>query len=218
MNLLHNSRRPDFRTPFGAVVVGTAVRLSLHVEDADAHALEARVRIWVDGEGERFVPMDATDGATLSATIDCAEQELVWYSFHVKDAAGRMHYVGAHQGRTGGLSVTYDYPEVPSFQITVYRHRAQRPAWYEHGIVYQIFPDRYRRDPGWRERCEAALAKDRRGPGKRIVEDWNTPPVYERDETGAIRTWDFYGGSLEGIRLDLDRLQEMGVTLSLIHI
>ena len=149
MNLLHNSRRPDFRTPFGAVVVGTAVRLSLHVEDADAHALEARVRIWVDGEGERFVPMDATDGATLSATIDCAEQELVWYSFHVKDTAGRMHYVGAHQGRTGGLSVTYDYPEVPSFQITVYRHRAQRPAWYEHGIVYQIFPDRYRRDPGW---------------------------------------------------------------------
>ena len=212
MNLLHNSRRPDFRTPFGAVVVGTAVRLALHVEDADAHALEARVRIWVDGEGERFVPMDATDDATLSATIDCAEQELVWYSFHVKDTAGRMHYVGARQGRTGGLSVTYDYPEVPSFQITVYRHRAQRPSWYEHGIVYQIFPDRYRRDPGWRERCEAALARDRRGPGKRIVEDWNTPPVYERDETGAIRTWDFYGGSLEGIRLDLDRLQEMGVT------
>lgn len=212
MNLLHNSRRPEFRTPFGAVVVGTTVHLSLRVEDADARDLEAHVRIWVDGAGETLVPMRATSPSTLSADVACAEQQLIWYSFHVKAPSGAMSYVGAREGRTGGVSATYGYAEVPSFQITVYRHRAVRPAWYEHGIVYQIFPDRYRRDPNWRARCEEALAAGRRGPGKKLVEDWNTPPVYERDETGAIRTWDFYGGSLEGIRLDLDRLQEMGVT------
>ena len=48
--------------------------------------------------------------------------------------------LGAPQGRTGGEGVMYDYVEVPSFQISVYEHRATRPSWYERGMVYQIFP------------------------------------------------------------------------------
>ena len=64
-----------------------------------------------------------------------------------------------------------------------------------------------------------AGARDRRGEspgqvdvykrqGKHLVMDWDKPPVYERNEDKSIKSWDFYGGSLEGIRQDL----------SLIHI
>ena len=42
--------------------------------------------------------------------------------------------------------------------------------------------------------------------------DWDKPPVYERNEDKSIKSWDFYGGSLEGIRQDLPRLHAMGVT------
>ena len=136
---------------------------------------------------------------------------IVWYSFVVRTSDLELR-CGAAQGRTGGEGVTYDYAEVPSFQITVYRHRETRPTWYEHGMVYQIFPDRYRRDPQWRERCEKALAEPHNGIPRRIVEDWNEPPVYERAEDGSIASWDMYGGSLKGITGDLDRLAEMGVT------
>ena len=62
-------------------------------------------------------------------------------------------YLGAPEGRTGGEGATYTYPECPSFQLTVYKHRAIRPSWYERGMVYQIFPDRYRRDAAWRTRA-----------------------------------------------------------------
>ena len=40
---------------------------------------------------------------------------------------------GAPQGHTGGEGVTYDYENVPSFQITVYVPRTTRPTWYERG-------------------------------------------------------------------------------------
>ena len=79
-------------------------------------------------------------------------------------------------------------------------------------MVYQIFPDRYRRDAKWRERAQAVVAKPRKGPGKHLVERWEEPPVYDRNEDKSIRSWDFYGGSLEGIREDLPRLKGMGIT------
>ena len=70
----------------------------------------------------------------------------MWYSFICNIEGQPEVRLGAPQGRTGGEGVTYDYAEVPSFQITVYKHRANRPTWYERGMVYQIFPDRYARD------------------------------------------------------------------------
>lgn len=102
---------------------------------------------------------------------------------------------------------------MPSFQITVYKHREVRPEWYERGMVYQIFPDRYARDEHWRERTLAEVEKPRNGIQRRMVEDWNEPPVYERAEDGSIKTWDFYGGSLKGIQEDLPRIAELGFTV-----
>ncbi len=213
MRLFHNSRRSEYRVPFGAVVAGTTVHLTLRVEDADARFLKGEVRTWVDDRGEELIPMTLGESNTLVATIDCSEPCILWYSFRVTCTDGSMLMVGARDGATGGESVTYtDRTDVPSFQITVYKHRKTRPAWYERGIVYQIFPDRYARDEHWLERAQAVVDKPRKGPGKHLVMDWDKPPVYERNEDKSIKSWDFYGGSLEGIRQDLPRLHAMGVT------
>lgn len=213
MNLIHNSRRPEFRVPYGAVVVGTTVHLSLRVEDADASFLTGEVRTWIDDRGEGLIPMELGENNTLIADIPCPETCILWYSFRVTCTDGSQILVGARDGATGGEGVMYtDRQDVPSFQITVYRHRDIRPSWYERGIVYQIFPDRYRRDEKWLERAQAVVDEPRRGPGKHLVMDWAKPPVYDRNEDMSIRSWDFYGGSLEGIREDLPRLKSMGVT------
>ena len=212
LKLLHNSRKTDYRVPFGAVVVGTTVTLTLGVEDADAAFLQAQVRLWVDGKGETFVPMQPGANNTLTAHIACDTAEIIWYSFVVALSDGRCIHVGARQGTVGGEGVMYDHDNVPSFQLTVYKHRQTRPSWYENGIVYQIFPDRYARDASWRERTQREVSKPRRGPQKRLVENWDEPPVYDRNEDGSIKNWDFYGGSLEGIRQDLPRLHSLGIT------
>lgn len=212
MRLIHNSRLPQFRTPFGAVTTGTTVALSVILEDADPNQATLTLRTWVDEVGETLIPMEHEGDGIFTGELKCTEPCLVWYSFICNIEGQPEVRLGAPQGRTGGEGVTYDYAEVPSFQITVYKHRENRPTWYERGMVYQIFPDRYARDEHWRERTIAQLEKPRKGIQRRMVEDWNEPPVYERAEDGSIKTWDFYGGSLKGIQEDLPRIAELGFT------
>ena len=213
MKLRHNSRLPQFRSPFGAVQTGTDVNLSLEVYKEDAAGIECALRTWIDGVGEQLYPMQAGSDGMYTVTVSWTDPSIVWYSFIVRTMDGFEQRVGAPEGHVGGESVTYyDRVDVPSFQITVYRHRATRPSWYERGIVYQIFPDRFARDEDWKQRALERMAHPRRGCEQHIVQDWDTPPVYDRDETGAIRSWDFYGGSLRGIEEHLPYIAEMGVT------
>ena len=214
MRIIHNSRDAQYRYPFGAVEVGKSVSLSLRLEDCDAQNATCSLRTWIDGTGEAILPMERNedDPAVFTVELPCPETCIVWYSFIVQSGDGEEWRCGAPQGRTGGEGVTYDYAEVPSFQITVYRHRDIRPRWYENGMVYQIFPDRYARDEHWRERTEPEVEKPRRGIKRRLVEDWSEPPVYQRAEDNSIACWDFYGGSLKGIEEDLPRLHELGFT------
>ena len=213
MKLRHNSRLPQFRSPFGAVQTGTDVNLSLEVYKEDAAGIECALRTWIDGVGEQLYPMQAGSDGMYTATVSWTDPSIVWYSFIVRTMDGFEQRVGAPEGHVGGEGVTYfDRVDVPSFQITVYRHRATRPSWYERGIVYQIFPDRFARDEDWKQRALERMAHPRRGCEQHIVQDWDTPPVYDRDETGAIRSWDFYGGSLRGIEEHLPYIAEMGVT------
>ena len=215
MRLIHNSRLPQSRSPFGAVEKGTDVTLSVLVEDAEPRTISIDLRVWIDGKGETIIPLRHEADGIFTVTLPCPEPALLWYRFNVTatfEDSTRTLYLGAPEGRTGGEGATYTYPECPSFQLTVYKHRAIRPSWYERGMVYQIFPDRYRRDAAWRERCERVIEQPKAGIPRRIVEDWDEPPCYERAEDGSIASWDFYGGSLKGITADLDRLAEMGIT------
>ena len=157
MRLIHNSRLPQFRTPFGAVTTGTTLSLSVILEDADPAQATLTLRTWVDEIGESLYPMTHEGDGIFTAELECAEPSLIWYSFICNIEGQPEVRLGAPQGRTGGEGVTYNYAEVPSFQITVYKHRENRPIWYARGMVYQIFPDRYARDEHWRERTMAQL-------------------------------------------------------------
>lgn len=215
MKFLHNSRLLQFRTPFGAVEAGCDVHLSVIAEEVDPSAIDIDLRLWVDGAGETLIPMVHEGDGIFAVTLPCPEPKLIWYRFNVRqttDGIETLRYLGAPEGRTGGQAMLYEYEECPSFQITVYRHRATRPSWYERGMVYQIFPDRYRRDPDWKRRCTEALKHQHKGIPRNLIEDWDEPPSYKRAEDGSILEWDMYGGSLKGITADLDRLQELGIT------
>lgn len=212
MTIRHNSRSALFRSPFGAVPCNTAVRLSCQVDSCQAQETTCTLRIWVDGEGETLVAMDRGENGLFSTTFTRDEPAIVWYSFIICQADGTEVRIGAPAGAQGGEGVVYSYTEVPSFQLTVYQPRRQRPAWYENGIAYQIFPDRFARDAAWRERTAAECAKPRRGSTKHLIEDWSTPPTHSRNPDGSITSWDFYGGSLKGIEEKLPHLSEMGIT------
>ena len=214
MRALHDSRSQSYRLPYGAVPAGGAVRLVLDAWDV-AEDVNCELRTWSDGIGEGLVAMgrEEVDGhARFACELGVDEPRIVWYGFRLTQADGTTHWYGAADGRVGGVGELRDGGEGPSFQITVYEPRQTKPDWYRGGIVYQVFPDRFQRGTEWRDRVADSLGTPRRGPGRALVEDWDTPPSYARDEQGRVTRWDFYGGTLSGIRERLDYLRDLGVT------
>ena len=212
MDARHNTRDASFRAPFGAVRLGETVNLAVEVWDNPRATCTCR--IWVDGEGEHLYPMKpqpSGDHLRFTCSITCDEQVVFWYYFIIEEPHGQTVYLGAQTGAVGGEGVLCDHMP-PSFQITCYKPRTVQPTWYNQGIVYQIFPDRYRRGPHWREQAEKAMELHKNGPARAIQDDWYKPAYYDRGEDGSVLAWEFYGGTLLGIAEDLPRLQEMGVT------
>lgn len=175
----------------------------------------ATLRVWTDGRGEELLPMEGAcegDHVHYSVSYTPAQTGVVWYSFDLAASDGATWRYGAREGWTTGEG-DFAYGDPPSFQLTVYVPRQTQPDWYKNGIVYQVFPDRFARGADWRERAEKALAAHREGPARVLVEDWDTPPAYKKSEDGDILEWDFYGGTLRGVREKLDYLADLGVTV-----
>lgn len=175
----------------------------------------ATLRVWTDERGEELLPMEGAcedDHVHYSVSYTPAQTGVVWYSFDLAASDGATWRYGAREGWTTGEG-DFAYGNPPSFQLTVYAPRQTQPDWYKNGIVYQVFPDRFARGADWRERAEKALAAHREGPARVLVEDWDTPPTYRKSEDGDILEWDFYGGTLRGVREKLDYLADLGVTV-----
>ena len=175
----------------------------------------ATLRVWTDERGEELLPMEGAcedDHVHYSVSYTPAQTGVVWYSFDLAASDGATWRYGAREGWTTGEG-DFAYGNPPSFQLTVYVPRQTQPDWYKNGIVYQVFPDRFARGADWRERAEKALAAHREGPARVLVEDWDTPPAYKKSEDGDILEWDFYGGTLRGVREKLDYLAGLGVTV-----
>ncbi len=214
MSAYHNSRNHIYREPFGAAAVGTDIKVA--IDFRNELPAEVVLRIWTDGVGETRIPMSISkrEGIyTATGIYTAKEPSLNWYRFEIVYADGRKAYYGAKEGRQGGEGQLYPADrDCPSYQISAYKPR-KVPEWYSHGLVYQIFPDRFAREEGVTdEELESRLRGHEHGPKRRIV-DWNTPVRYERNLDHSIAAWDFYGGSLKGIREKLGYLRDLGVSV-----
>ena len=214
MRARHVTSESEYRTPFGAVQLGGTVSLSIDVWGDDV--VFCTLRVWTDAHGEELIEMHGSrngDCLRFSASYKPAETGVVWYSFDIEARDGSVWRYGVREGWTTGEGA-FAYGDPPSFQITVFSPRARQPRWYREGIVYQIFPDRFARGEDWEARAADSLAIRRKGgPDRAVLEDWDTPPSYARTEDGRVARWDFYGGTLEGIREKLGYLEDLGVTV-----
>ena len=69
-------------------------------------------------------------------------------------------------------------------------------------VFYQIFPDRF---------CEGIENKPMPFPDRLYQADKHAEPFWQPNETGGHLNEDYFGGDLEGIRIKLPYLREMGV-------
>ena len=118
---------------------------------------------------------------------------LYWYYFRM-DGVPYEHYIGMNGSKKAGLY----YQNVVPFQLSVYKKQYETPNWLNKGVMYQIFVDRF---------ChvgKTVVTEDK------ILRNWGEQPYY-REEDGAVRNRDFFGGNLQGIISKLPYLAELNV-------
>ena len=202
MELYHNSRKQEYRSPYGAVPAGTTVKISLDI--AEENPGQVYLRLWTGKE--TLIPMVREANGRYRAELSAPETPgLVWYYFRVDTPNGMVFY-----GKdTGGTGICTDQPE--SWQITVYRSQTL-PEWYRNAVVYQIFPDRFSRGEDWLQCQEnAAHPEGWRGTRRMVMQSWDDTPFYCRDENLRVTRWPFFGGNLRGIEQKLPYLKSLGV-------
>ena len=103
------------------------------------------------------------------------------------------------------------YNDSRSFQITVYDPAFSVPAWIQRGVVYQIFPDRFRDGNAANNPANGRFSYNRAGGAivRSNQSDWNYTVCDPRSTyTPACANYygdNFYGGDLQGI---IDKIED----------
>lgn len=201
----HHSRYLSFRRPQGAVACGTKVHMEAEIGgDASPHV---QLRLYSQFGVESFFDLAVSNGRAAGdipmPTVPC----LIWYYFIIRTSDGHKYFYGADSGE-GKLE-----PNEPrAYQITVYDGAFTTPQSWREGMIYQIFPDRFRRS-SWEDFRARAQYHMEKGRFLRIHDRWDEDVCYT-PAPGAdeYEPNDFFGGDINGIREKLGYLAGLGVT------
>ncbi|MGI6005707.1 MAG: glycoside hydrolase family 13 protein [Christensenellales bacterium] len=205
-SLYHHSHNKVFRSPFGAVPEGTAVRLRLGLHPH--HGVHSpRLLIWHGGE-KKALEMSETGHffnqyALYEAVLTPQEPGHFWYGFCAWAQDGHTLYWGDNPGHLGGEGWMYHQDDFPAYLLTVYKKDFRVPDWFKGGIMYQIFPDRF-------YKSESAHCPEK----PRMHENWDEDVAFTPLEGQShYCADDFFGGNLKGIEEKLPYLADLGVSI-----
>lgn len=195
------------RTPFGAFAWGEAITLCAEVPrtfGAEAVVL----RFAPDGEETRDIPFSfvATDFLTdrYETVLDTAALcdgtgGLFWYELLLVRGADTLF-----SNSTDNVHFTLSPHNGTRFRLLVYAPEFHPPAWLAGATMYHVFVDRFCRD------ANAPPVK----PGAKLNPDWRHGiPEFAAKNGDPLENRTFFGGTLDGVTEQLDRLREYGVTV-----
>ncbi len=218
----HYTRGTLYHDPFGPATTGATLTLRLRTYRGDVTGVT--LRTWDDLAAPSEISYTMHLSSAISDPLGLYDYwevglsapghgTLLWYKFRVEDSPDVDWY--EDDGALNGWGHMVDDPTwAGSFRQVVYEADYSTPDWLQNGIVYQIYPDRFR-NGDW--------SNDPISGTGFIYEDtiithsvWNEPPVDPRDPAGPFyQRWsaDFFGGDLQGIIDELDYLHDLGVTV-----
>lgn len=215
--LLHDSFSADYRNPPGAISNAPGA-VTLRVRACRGDLTGADLRVWDDRSNtETLYPMvvgpevvDPTHGEVTFWSYDLpapADPTILYYTFRLVDGSKTVYYRDDDPKFSGGGFGTptddQGAAEMNSYQLTVYDQNFVTPDWMQKGIVYQVFPDRFR--DGNSANSPAAGRFYYNQPGGTIARSFSTPwntLICDPRSAGACQNKygeNFYGGDLAGI-------------------
>lgn len=205
IQIFHDSHNLELRNPFGAVSIGTKVRIRLwtskrclsYINLINFYNNQIEVQMNELGWNEH---VNNWVYETEIDTTNCFG--LIYYYFRVS-FCGRNIVYGNNIESLGGVGQIY-FNEPVSYQITIYS-KQEVPKWYREGIIYQIFVDRF-----FNGEDEGKVLNPKKNTF--IYGNWYDSPMYIKDMNGNIVRWDFYGGNLIGVKKKLEYIKSLGVS------
>ena len=195
------------RTPFGAFARGEVITLCAEVPrtfGAEAVVL----RFAPDGEETRDIPFSfaATDFLTdrYETVLDTAALcdgtgGLFWYELLLVRGSDTLF-----SDSTDNVHFTLSPHNGTRFRLLVYAPEFHPPVWLAGATMYHVFVDRFCRD------ANAPPVK----PGAKLNPDWRHGiPEFAAKNGDPLENRTFFGGTLDGVTEQLDRLREYGVTV-----
>lgn len=198
MDRLYNSFLQEYKTPFGAVPAGAAVRFALTVPDSYGF-VEPRLILWRDG-GERAearMPYQGVQDGVHRFELELSMPQAGLYFYYFDLYSG---YRKVFRGALGEGVLNQGQGE--AWQLTVYEKDFSTPDFLKGGVIYQIFPDRF---------CEGVKAKPMPFADRIYRENKHGEPYFWPTETGGYLNADYYGGDFAGIQQQLPYLAGLGV-------
>lgn len=198
MKIEFNSKSEKFKIPFGAVRTQENISLCIFAQNG----------IFINNIKVIFEKND-TFVCEYYFAYNGFENEYHKFSCDLHfDDAGIYHYyfvISTENGEIIGRNnkgFLDENPSLPMWQLTVYDKNFTTPDWAKGKIMYQIFPDRFKRELSYKLPKTKSIRK--------IHENWEDIPEFIYD-TPEYTANDFFCGNIAGIISRLDYLKSLNV-------
>ncbi len=198
MKIKFNSKDANHKKPFGAVKTDEKVSFSLLTEDG---VYINSVKIVFEKNEiffcEKYFSYDGIADGFHKFICDISFSEAGVYSYYF--------VIDTENGEIIGRNSFGSFEEgasLPLWQLTVYDKNFKTPSWAKGKIMYQIFPDRFKRDEAY------ILPKTKNT--RTVHESWDDVPLFIYDVPEYTAN-DFFCGNIKGIISELDYLKELNV-------
>ncbi len=201
MRILFDSKKPQFKTPFGCVEPGQDVALHIHIPTAVGTTAVQCVIQTEDGRPymeAQLTYQESRDAYDIwSGSFSLTEPALVFYYFRITGNTGTFRLF--KQGNDTNMEAG------DLWQLSCIPADFTTPDWAKGAVIYQVFPDRFHK------------AGDCDLTGKltpyTIHENWDEEVAWQPTPEGEVLNNDFYGGNFKGIAEKMDYIASLGATI-----
>lgn len=201
MRILYDSKQLAYKDPFGTLTPGQTCRLNIHIPATVNTTAVTCHLLREDNSPCADFSLTFTAKKSLyeifSGEMIIDEPGLYFYYFRIdkQDGSFRLFKQGNDTNMEAG----------DLWQISCVPADFTTPDWAKGAIIYQIFPDRFRK-------VGSPDLTGKLGPYT-IHQSWNEEVSWQPTAEGLVLNNDFYGGNFRGIQEKLDYLSSLGVTI-----
>ncbi len=201
MRILFDSKKEEYKTPFGTLQPGQACTLHVLIPgQVQAQRVICKLQT-EDGQPlqEACLLLERTKGDydVFCGSFALAEPGLYFYYFLVEkaDSSFRLFKFGDETNMEAG----------DCWQVSCIPADFTTPSWAKGATIYQIFPDRFYKAG----ECDL---KGKLEPYT-VHQDWNEEVHWQPTPEGLVLNNDFYGGNFRGITQKMDYIASLGTTI-----